>query len=225
MSTYRELIYMVLDELKLLSDDSHIQQEHVIFLLDKYRMFLLKQRYSDIKKEIPESNFQTVCLDLKPDKGFEDDDCSNVYLKSVQELPNLVAINQPKVSTLDYFSGRITYINRERFKYVGNNKYLQNIMYSTIAPNNHLYLKSSNIQYLHLEKVKVTGIFEDSSKASELSCDDNKECDLLDRAFPLEEALIPPMIEMIVKQLSGTIYRPSDRVNNATDDLDKAATR
>ena len=224
MSTYKELIYMVLDELKLLSDDSHIQQEHVIFLLDKYRLLILKQRYSDIKKEIPESNLQTVCLDLKPDKGFIDDDCSNTYLKSVQELPSLVTINQPKVSTLDYFSGKITYVNRERFKYVGNNKYLQNIIYSTIAPNNHLYLKSANIQYLHLEKVRVTGIFEDSAKASDLSCDD-KACDLLDRTFPLEEALIPPVIEMIVKQLSGTIYRPSDRVNNAPDDLDKASTK
>ena len=35
MSTYRQLTYMVLDELKIVSDDSHFQEEHVLFLLDK----------------------------------------------------------------------------------------------------------------------------------------------------------------------------------------------
>ena len=62
--TYNELIYMVLDELKLSSDDSYITPDHVIFLLVKYRSFLLKQRYSDIKKQIPDSNYQSICLDL-----------------------------------------------------------------------------------------------------------------------------------------------------------------
>lgn len=65
MSTYKELTYMVLDELKIVSDDSHFQEEHVLFLLDKYRAFLLAQRYKDIRKEIPESNYQTICVDLK----------------------------------------------------------------------------------------------------------------------------------------------------------------
>lgn len=227
MSTYRELTSMVLDELKLISDDSHIQQEHVIFWLDKYRTFILKQRYSDIKKEIPESNFQTICLDLQETQSFEGDDCSNRYLRSMQEIPNMLTLSTPKVSTLDYFSGNITYVNRERFKYVGLNKYLRNIIYSTISPDKHLFLKSSNPQYTYLSKVKLTGIFEDSLKASELSCDNitNNKCDILDRDFPLEEGLISPMIELIVRELSGVIYRPSDSENNAKDDLNNTNNR
>ena len=65
MTTYREVANMVLDILKLISDDSIFQIEHVIFLMDKFRAVVLKQRYSDVKKEIPESNFQTICVDLK----------------------------------------------------------------------------------------------------------------------------------------------------------------
>lgn len=225
MSTYRELTSMVLDELKLISDDSLIQIEHVIFLLDKYRTFLLKQRYSDIKKVIPESNYQTICLDLELKQAFEGDPCSNIYLWSRQEVPNMLIISVPKISPMDYFSGNITYINRERFKYVGSNKFLQNIIYSTLAPNKHLYLKSSNPQYKYLERVQLTGIFEDSSKASELSCDTSNKCDILDRDFPIEEGLIPQMIELIVKELSGVIYRPADKVNNATDDLNKVSVK
>lgn len=222
MSTYRELTSLVLDELKIISDDSLIQIEHVIFLLDKYRTFLLKQRYSDIKKEIPESNYQTICLDLEPKQAFEGDTCSESYLWSKQEIPNMLTIATPKISPMDYFSGNITYINRERFKYIGFNRFLQNIIYSTLAPNRHLYLKSNNPQYKYLEKAQLTGIFEDSSKASSLSCNKNSDkCDILDMDFPLEEGLIPPMINMILKELSGAIYRPADTVNNATDDLNK----
>ena len=62
--TWREIIYMCSDELKLSSDDSYYTEDHLKFLISKYRSFLLKQRYSDIKKFIPESNFSTICLDL-----------------------------------------------------------------------------------------------------------------------------------------------------------------
>lgn len=227
MSTYRQLTYMVLDELKIVSDDSHFQEEHVLFLLDKYRTFLLKQRYSDIRKEIPESNYQTICVDLKQVNAIDGTPCTGAdYMKSLQEIPNMMQVGKQKISSLDYFQGNFAYTNNERFKYVGNNKYLKNQIYGTIAPDNHLYLKGSNPQMYYLEKVKVTGIFEDSSKAAELQCPDasgEKPCDVMDMEFPIEEALIPPMIELIVKELSGHAYQPADNENNATDDLDRLA--
>lgn len=218
---------MVLDELKLISDDSHFQEEHVLFLLDKYRSFLLKQRYSDVRKEIPESNYQTICVDLEQVNAVNGTPCAGEdYMKSLQEIPNMMQVGKQKISSLDYFQGNFTYTNNERFKYVGNNKYLKNQIYGTIAPDNHLYLKSNNPQMYYLEKVKVTGIFEDSSKAAELQCSDasgEKPCDVMDMEFPIEEALIPPMIELIVKELSGHAYQPADNENNATDDLDRLA--
>ena len=218
---------MVLDELKIVSDDSHFQEEHVLFLLDKYRTFLLKQRYSDIRKEIPESNYQTICVDLKQVNAIDGTPCTGAdYMKSLQEIPNMMQVGKQKISSLDYFQGNFAYTNNERFKYVGNNKYLKNQIYGTIAPDNHLYLKSNNPQMYYLEKVKVTGIFEDSSKAAELQCPDasgEKPCDVMDMEFPIEEALIPPMIELIVKELSGHAYQPADNENNATDDLDRLA--
>lgn len=227
MSTYREIIYTVLDCLKLASDDSFFQPEHVAFLLDKWRGAILAQQYKDIKKEIPESNYQTICLDLEQVPAFEGDTCGGKgYLKSVQEIPYMLTLGNTKISTMDYFSiNNITYVNRERFKYVGNNKYLQNIIYGTLGPDEHLYIKSSNPQAYYLNKVKITGIFEDSAKAAELSCDENGEevCDILDRNFPLEEALIPQLINNIVQELSGVIYKPADKENDADNGLSKIA--
>lgn len=220
---------MVLDELKLSSDDAQFTEDHVMFLLNKYRTFLLKQRYSDIKKQIPESNYQTICLDLIQVPAISGEPCEGgTYLRSKEKIPFLMQIGTPRVYPLDYYQGEITYVSRDRMRYVGYNKFLQNIIYCSIGPDNYLYFKSFNPQYLYLEKVKFTGIFQDSMQASDLQCpDDNGEtiCDPVDRIFPIEDALVPPLIELVVKELAGPVYKPDDEENNAKDDLVNKLTR
>lgn len=226
--TYKETIYLVLDEIKASSDDAFFTEEHVLFLLGKYRTFLLKQRYSDVKKQIPESNYQTICLDLIEVPAISGEPCEGgYYLRSKEKIPFLMKIGNPKIYPIDYYQGEITYISRERMRYVGYNKYLKNIIYASIGPDNYLYFKSFNPQYLYLEKVRMTGIFEDTQAASELQCPDGNGdivCDILDREFPIESALVPPMIELVVKELLGAEYRPKDEDNDANDALASLAT-
>ena len=222
MSTYKEIVYSVLDEIKSISDDSLFTEDHVIFLAEKYRTFLLKQRYSDIKKQIPESNYQTICLDLIEVPAISGESCEGgSYLRSKEKIPFLMKIGIPRVYPVDYYQGEITYVSRDRMRYVGYNKYLQNIIYCSLAPDNYLYFKSSNPQHLYLKKVQVTGIFEDIQNASQLECNnDNSQCqDILDKTFPLEEGLVHPLIEIIVKQLGPSVDLPQDQENNAQDDL------
>lgn len=221
MNTYKELVYIVLDELKGLSDDFTYTEEHIMFLLDKYRAFILKQKYYDIKKQIPESNYQTLCLDLIQVPAISGEPCEGgYYLRSSDKIPHLIPIGNIRVSSLDYFQGDFTYVSRDRMKYVGHNKYLKNIIYCSLGPDNYLYFKSSNPQYLYLEKVNITGIFEDTISVNGiLSKDSNSTCDSIDNIFPLEDALVPVVIELIVKELSTSIYRPEDNNNNAKDDL------
>lgn len=224
MSTYRELVYMVLDELKNSSDDRFFEEEHIIYLLDKWRAFLLKQRYSDIKKFVPDSNYQSICLDLIEVPAICGEPCEGgSYLRSTEKVPFVMPIGSRRVTPMDFFSLEIAYISRDRFRYVGYNRFLQNMIYATIAPDNYLYLKSVNPQYIYLEKVKFTGIFSDTIKSFDLLCTNggSKPCDILDSEFPMEEALIPPIIELIVKELTGALYRPKDEDNNSNDDLNK----
>lgn len=212
---------MVLDELKLHSDDATFTEDHIIFLLSKYRAFLLKQRYADIKRQVPESNYQTACLKLIEVPTMAGDYCiSGTYLRSEEKIPVLMKVGNPTLYTNDYYQGDITLVDRDRMKYVGYNKYLQNIIYASIGPDNYLYLKSSNPQYLHLEKVHITGLFEDPQQLHDLQCNnDNYSNDILDSKFPIEEALIPPLLELVLKELLNAIYRPEDDNNNANDDL------
>lgn len=229
MSTYKELTYMVLDELKLYSDDALYTEEHVMFLLGKYRTFLLKQRYSDVKKQIPESNYQTICLDLIEVPAISGEPCEGgSYLRSKEKIPFLMKIGNPMVYPVDYYQGEITYVSRKRMRYVGYNKYLKNIIYASIGPDNYLYFKSFNPQYLYLEKARMTGIFEDPQAASELQCPDESGdtvCDVLDREFPIENALIPPLIQLVVEELTKAEYKPEDKENNSDDDLSEVVSK
>lgn len=222
MSTYRHLVYMVLDELKVSSDDAYYTEDHIVFLLTKYRAMLLKQRYSDVKRVIPESNFQTVLLDLVRVPAISGEPCEGGdYLRTVKKIPFLLKIGSPRVYPIDYYQGDITFVSRDRMRYVGYNKFMQNIIYTSLAPNNYLYFKSSNPQFLYLEKVKVTGVFEDPTEAAPLLGDEEglKPCYPLDMEFPLEEPLIPQLIQSVVKELSTSVYRPEDKSNDDNDDL------
>ena len=229
MSTYKELVYMCLDELKLYSDDALYTEEHIMFLLGKYRTFLIKQRYSDVKKQIPESNYQTICLDLIKVPAISGEPCEGgSYLRSKKKIPFLMKIGNPRVYPIDYYQGEITYVSRDRMRYVGYNKYLQNIIYASLGPDNYLYFKSFNPQFLYLEKIRMTGIFEDTLAASELQCpDENGDivCDILDREFPIENALIPPLIQLVVEELTKAEYKPEDKENNSDDDLSNVTTK
>ena len=229
MSTYKELVYMCLDELKLYSDDALYTEEHIMFLLGKYRTFLIKQRYSDVKKQIPESNYQTICLDLIEVPAILGEPCEGgSYLRSKEKIPFLMKIGNPRVYPIDYYQGEITYVSRDRMRYVGYNKYLQNIIYASLGPDNYLYFKSFNPQFLYLEKVRMTGIFEDTLAASELQCPDesgNTVCDILDREFPIENALIPPLIQLVVEELTKAEYKPEDKENNSDDDLSEVTSK
>lgn len=221
MSTYREIVYMINDELKLSSDDAYFTEDHIIYLTSKYRAFLLKQRYSDIKKFIPESNFSTICLDLIEVPAISGEVCEGgVYLRSKNKIPYMMGIKQPRVYPVDYYQGEITYVNRDRMKYVGYNKYLNNIIYCSLAPDNYLYFKSSNPQYLYLEKVRITALFENAEETFGLQCDENgKICELLDAEFPLESSLVPTLISLVVQELAKPREIDEDRTNNANDNL------
>jgi hypothetical protein len=110
-------------------------------------------------------------------------------------------------------------------RYVGTNKYLQNIIYTSIAPDFHLYLKSNNPQFMYLKKLRIAATFEDFDSIGDLLCDDSGEsqvCDTFDMDFPIREYLVPTLIELVVKEITGAKYQYSDTRNNASDDTPQA---
>lgn len=121
----------------------------------------------------------------------------------------------------------MAYVSRERMRFVGTNKFLNNIIYVSTGPDLHLYIKPNNPQAMYLKQLRMNAIFEDFDEAASLLCDPNGEdvsCDPLDAEFPIRDYLVPTLIEMAVKELLGAAYRPFDKENNANDDLADIAT-
>lgn len=227
MSTFREIVYLVLDELKLTSDDATFTENHIIYLINNYRAFLLKQRYSDIKKTIHSSNYMEICLEMEEVPAMPSMPCELdfYYMKSTKKIPSLMSFGNTKVFSENYFNHEIPYVDKDRMRYMGYNRFIPISVFASKGSNECLYLKSNSIDVTAITSLKMYAVFQDAVNASELLCDGIKACDILDREFPLEEALIPPLVELTVKELSRPIYAPEDKENNADDNLSEVMTR
>ena len=230
----KEIVYACLDLAKAgTSDDSYYTEEHVLFLCKKYRAFLIKKEQDKEKSSTDiasEFEYQEICLDLEKVPAMDGDPCTGgYYLRTTQKIPKILEGTQPRVYPIDFYQGtNISYVSRDRMRYTGSNKYLQNVIYSSLNPNQHLYLNSSNPQFLYMKKIRMSAVFEDFDEASDLLCDDtgsDTSCDVLEAEFPIREYLVPPLIELVVKSLNGVKFHPEDWRNNAKDDLAGLATR
>ena len=229
----REIVYMVLDLAKAAtSDDAFFTEDHVIFLLKKYRSFLIKKEQEKQKATTDiasEFEYQQICLDLEKVPAIDGEPCTGgYYLRTIQKIPKILEDNQPRVYPIDFYQGiNISYIPRDRMRYIGTNKFLQNIIYVSLGPDLHLYLNSSNPQFLYLKKLRMSAVFEDFDEVTDYLCDaegDSQACDVMDAVFPIREYLVPSLMELVVKELVGSKYQPSDTENNAHDDLSDLAS-
>lgn len=230
----KEIVYMVLDLAKAAtSDDSFWTEDHVIFLLKKYRSFLIKKEQEKQKATTDiasEFEYQQICLDLEKVPAIDGEPCTGgYYLRTTKKIPKILEDNQPRVYPIDFYQGiNISYIPRDRMRYVGTNKFLQNIIYVSLGPDLHLYLNSNNPQFLYLKKLRMSAVFEDFDEVSSYLCNDGGDsmaCDVMDEVFPIREYLVPTLMELVVKELTSAKYQPVDEHNNAADDMPKVSTK
>lgn len=227
----KELVYSILDLLKTSSDDAFYTEDHVLFLVKKYRSFLIKKEQdkekssSDIASEF---EYQQICLDLEEVSAIDGRPCTGGnYLRTTNTIPRILEGIQPRVYPVDYYQGtNISYVSRDKMRFVGSNPYLKNIIYVSLGPDLHFYLTSSNPQFKYLKKLRVSAIFEDFDLAADYLCDDSGQsavCDVLDEEFPIRDYLVAPLIELVVKELTGSLYKVEDTKNNAADNLPQQA--
>ena len=233
MATYREAVYMVLDFLKLSSDDAYYTEDHVRFLLNKFRAYVLKSKYEDNQKNpasVPsDSNTQTLDLTLEHVNGVDGLPCTGEFLRSVEEIPSPMFWCSLKIWGGLMFGDNVIITMPARFRFAGSGKLASLFNYATIGPDRHLYMKSGNPQLYYLQNATVKGVFEDPEEiyeienAQKIAAGETPECDILDREFPLESNLLALCMQYVVKELTGSTYKPADTDNNAADDLSELA--
>lgn len=207
--TYRQLVYMCLDEIKLASDDSYITEEHILFLISKYRAFLLRQKYEKTNMPIAESNYQVITGQPSLD------------------IPSIMTIAKPRVEfTYNVtnpegiptpLSSDATFVSSHRFKFVGKPSFLKSIVYCTINKSNRIEFKNLpriNGQEVTPHTISIHAVFEDIVDVSK-----HNSREILDLPCPIEIDLVSAVQELVVKDALGIAYRPKDILNNANDDL------
>ena len=219
---------MILDECKLSSsDDLYITEDHVIFLIKRYRSFLIKkeqEREKTTTDVASEFEYQQICLDLEKVNAIPGFPCEGgYYLRSTKPIPKISEGTVPRVYPIDFYGNiNMAFVSRERMRFVGTNKFLRNIIYVSVGPDLHLYIKANDPQFSYLKHLKMNAIFEDFDEAASLLCDNEGEdtsCDPLDAEFPIRDYLVPTLIEMVVKELTQASYKPADKANDANDGL------
>lgn len=230
----KEIIYACLDLAKAAtSDDSFLNEEHVLFLCKRYRTMLIKKEQEKEKNstEIP-SEFeytQQICIGLEELDSLDGQPCTEqLFLRSTSQIPKIIEGNQPRIYPVNFYQGiNICFIGRDRMRYVGTNKYLQNIIWVSIGPDGYLYMTSNNPQFINLEGIRMSAVFDDFEEALDMLCDDegcSMICDVLDAEFPIRGDLVPSLVELVVKDLVGAAYRPIDKQNDADDNLAELAS-
>ena len=122
---------------------------------------------------------------------------------------------------LVHYRSKIVFVDSNRFPYAGN-KFTRNIIYAMIGPDNYLYLKSANENFRYLESVTIKALFEDIQEISLLdsaACG----CDLMDIRFPLEDAWLNTLMNLVINDLIRGINNLRDTSNDAQDTSDDLA--
>lgn len=227
MYTYNQVVYIILDFMKISSDDAYYTPDHILFLVNKYRAYVLKSKYEKSTETPSDSNYQTMHITFEEKDRVEGFKESGKYLVSKENLPESLDVGTPIFAGKDLFQGDISFVSPIRFKYVGFNKWTKNITFVT-TEGSKVYLKSCSPFAYYLQEGTYRDIFsnplEAAATSGDYAVDDNGElCNPLEVEFPLEDNLLPLCMQYVVKDLTGGLYKPQDKENNATDDLSALA--
>lgn len=215
-----QAIGMLREAIKAYSDDSY-EDDYLYDLFKSYRALFLK-RTSEVVNAF--TYWQTICMPLIRDT-YHDCDCIDagcLVLKSQYKIPRV--INKRKdlleIRTLDGILVPMFTPDEMR----------TTVRYSPVLKGRlGYYIENSKLIVWNsstLEVILVKGVFEDPVSLRDIpKCDNNGnvigECayDPLVDELPVEDAMVPVIIEACLESLFKTLQVPEDRRNDGVSDI------
>ena len=221
------------------SDDSRLSARHIYSKIKTSRSFLLKKELDRRKsaQSISEWNIQTIpCVSMVLVPPHECPCAPPVgckILRSECPIPkpiqsNLTGPYLTDVTSLDG-STVFTATTWARKKYRNADKFTSSKP-DYFLRDEYLYLTVNT----DLEAVSLSGIFEDPDEAedfiTECTCHEEKDFKIdckahYDRWLKMDEYLVEPLIDLVMKELLLLAQIPSDETNNAIDDRPSGAKK
>lgn len=220
--TKREIIYSVIEKLKVYTDDADITEEFIASLIDTKRAMLLKQQFAKNAWHMPIEIKQELCIDLEVANKIDGVSCFGKMLRTKSALPASIKIKGKEgplnVRKLDRTEIPINIIPVERMPYVGYNSFIAGMIYCAVDYDGRLYFQSNKKNHLFLESIKVTDVYEAPDVAYALECNnDAGSVEAWDSEYPVEAAMADVIVNMIVQELARTLALPQDDENDAED--------
>lgn len=215
---------MIVDITKQISDDSQFNEDHIKTLCGEYRNYILNSQYSQRKYDVSDADYQLICVDLE--NATDGDICGmDTILKSKKQIPKVASVGSKELFSYNMMAkSNMSLIDNDRFKYADTGRFFNNFIYATIMPDGYLYLKSGNTDFMYMSKVRLKAIFEDVIKASSMDCNVcEASCTIDDTEFPLEDAWIGTLMNLVVTDLTRGVYNLRETHNDAMDSSDDLA--
>lgn len=216
-----ELISLVRTTIKQQSDDSKYTDLYIYGLIKSIRAFLI-HRDINSNKNISIFNWQTICIKLEKTQ-FINCDCVPVgceVLMSTVEIPSVITANKRDLLKVHTFNNII-------IPYVGIDRQISNKYSDFMRLHPGYYIQDNKLiiwNDLNLRAIQVSGVFDDPAELSsyKICNQDGAEFDACSfdpntQDFPLEERLIPALLDAVIQYLLGSIQVPDDKINNAQE--------
>jgi hypothetical protein len=207
--TFREILYDIKEQYKLMSDDSWPPLEWIAFIVNNARGAVMQQRYSDPRNIVPYNEYQTVTLAVG----------SNAI--TTNALPAIIkttgnASSPIKVSTDGALNIPINVVSLDRLPYVGYNPFLTDMIYCSMSNDGKIVFNSQNSLYKLIDSISVRAIFEDPESAYDMEYPNGT--DFWDTEYPVSNGVLLDIRKIVDAKMEGFLNTKKDTLNDGTDE-------
>lgn len=219
MVSLNEILYDTLGTVQggaRISDDLNISIEQLAFVANNNRAYLLRQD-ANKGRSLSDNIIQVLgCVDVKQIDVSEcpcsvPTDCTIMRTKT--QIPKPIELYQKdlitRVSGVDMRGIGFSIISYSRASVAGTSKWTKNST-KAFLHNRYIYL----INPPNINKVSISGVFEDPRDAARFSNCDGTPCYSDDDNYPISAHMIPTLKELIMKDLKIQVSVPSDQRGN-----------
>lgn len=226
MTTLRQIVYDLRNILRggaLVSDDDPISDRQLEFWINAARAQLIRQQLD--KGQTLSDNFtQTLpCVEVEQvDSSLDPDLTSGCYIvRTKQQLPKFIEakeedmvlrISTPRLGSIPYSLHPINAL-----PYIEYNKFGKKIPKAFFNLGRVWIV---NVPFI--EKISVTGVFEDPRELAEFNDCADAPCFSMDSVYPISNQMLDILKRLIIDTHFKFVQKPlSDNTNNAQNNLEE----
>jgi hypothetical protein len=212
--TYNEIIYTVRESIRRYTLDSTIDDREIIFQVNMQRALHLRNEYNKSARNAIETVKQTICLNLT-----QVEDC----LLTTTTIPKFIELHEkPAISRI---TSKIQsdipfdFVPFVKLPFVGNGRFNRKNVFISLTPDSKLLVKSGNPLIKMLDRILVTGIYENPLELKDFKCnfEQSVDCYSDDAEYPLTPHIFIYILPYVTDYFLRKLQVPRDTTNNANE--------